>query len=114
MVHRSFASYRTPAIWLVRGLVTLVLLYVLFGGVVVLAMMQPPERFGRFMQHVPMALVWRALPGPRLWQWARAGTLKVGDQAPDFTLPTYNHTGQVTLSSFRGRQPVVLVFGSYT
>jgi peroxiredoxin len=46
--------------------------------------------------------------------WARKGTLKVGDAAPDFTLATHDHTSQVTLSSFRGQKPVVLVFGSYT
>jgi hypothetical protein len=88
--------------------------YVLFAGVVLVAMMQPPVRFGQFMKHVPMALVWGVVPGPRLWMWARRGTLQVGDTAPDFTLPTYDHKQQVTLSSFRGNRPVVLVFGSYT
>ncbi len=41
-------------------------------------------------------------------------TVKVGDPAPDFTLPDPKGTRQVTLSSFRGKKPVVLVFGSYT
>ena len=36
-------------------------------------------------------------------------TLKVGDPAPDFTLPSTDGT-EVTLSSFRGKQPVVLAF----
>jgi peroxiredoxin len=49
-----------------------------------------------------------------MWLWARAGTLKPGDPAPDFTLPTLDHKSQVTLSSFHGQKPVVLVFGSYT
>jgi hypothetical protein len=40
--------------------------------------------------------------------------LKAGDPAPDFTLPTADGTGAVTLSGFRGRRPVVLVFASYT
>jgi peroxiredoxin len=35
--------------------------------------------------------------------------LKVGDMAPDFTLPS-TAGGSVTLSSFRGKQPVVLAF----
>ena len=39
----------------------------------------------------------------------QATTLKVGDTAPDFTLPST--TGdKVTLSSFRGKQSVVLAF----
>ena len=40
--------------------------------------------------------------------------LQLGDVAPDFNLPTLDHTAMVQLSSFRGSQPVVLVFGSYT
>jgi hypothetical protein len=100
--------------WLVRGVVALVALYVALGGAVVLAMVQPPERFGQIMKHVPMALVWGALPGPKLWLWARRGHLTEGDLAPDFNLSTYNHSGQVQLSSHRGQRPVVLVFGSYT
>jgi peroxiredoxin len=35
--------------------------------------------------------------------------LKVGDTAPDFTLPS-TAGGTVTLSSFRGKKPVVLAF----
>ena len=35
--------------------------------------------------------------------------LKVGDMAPDFTLPS-TQGGNVTLSSFRGKQTVVLAF----
>ncbi len=36
-------------------------------------------------------------------------TLKVGDMAPDFTLPDQNMK-QVKLSDFRGKQNVVLAF----
>jgi peroxiredoxin len=36
-------------------------------------------------------------------------TLKVGDMAPDFTL-TSTQGGKVTLSSFRGKNVVVLAF----
>lgn len=43
-----------------------------------------------------------------------SGTLKVGDKAPDFTLVDPTGKNAVTLSSFKGKKPVVLVFGSYT
>jgi peroxiredoxin len=49
-----------------------------------------------------------------MWLWARKGTLTQGDVAPDFTLSTIDRSRQVTLSSYRGDRPVVLVFGSYT
>ena len=67
-----------------------------------------------FMRYMPAVLVWGALPAPRMWLWARKGQLSTGDQAPDFTLPLHKQAGTVTLSSFRGQRPVVLVFGSYT
>lgn len=41
-------------------------------------------------------------------------TLAVGDVAPDFTLPDLSGKNEITLSSFRGQRPVVLVFASYT
>jgi len=43
-----------------------------------------------------------------------ADTVKAGDPAPDFTLKTVDGKEAVTLSSFRGKTPVVLIFGSYT
>jgi hypothetical protein len=42
-------------------------------------------------------------PGPRL-----------GDFAPDFTLPKHDGAGKVSLRSFRAHKPVVLIFGSFT
>jgi peroxiredoxin len=39
---------------------------------------------------------------------------KAGDLAPDFTLSDISGTESVTLSDFRGKKPVALVFGSYT
>ena len=41
-------------------------------------------------------------------------TLRVGDPAPDFTLPDMKKTKEVSLSSFKDKKPVVLIFGSYT
>jgi hypothetical protein len=77
------------------------------------AMCQPPDRFGRFMMHVPMPAM-LVLPFEPLWMRARAGRLQPGGMAPDFRLPTLDHQATVQLSSFRGVKPVVLVFGSYT
>ncbi len=41
-------------------------------------------------------------------------SLAVGDEAPDFTLPSPDGKSEVKLSSFRGKRPVVLVFSSFT
>jgi len=100
--------------WLFRAVAAVALVYATLAGAVAAAMLQPPERFGQIMTHVPMPLVWGVLPGPRIWTWARTGHLDEGDRAPDFNLSTYDHKSRVALSSFRGQRPVVLVFGSYT
>jgi len=47
-------------------------------------------------------------------QRPQEGKLKVGDLAPDFDLTVRGGEQKVRLSSFRGRKPVALVFGSYT
>jgi peroxiredoxin len=49
-----------------------------------------------------------------MWLSARKGNLNVGDEAPDFSLETYDNRSRVQLSDFKGKKPVVLVFGSYT
>jgi hypothetical protein len=77
------------------------------------AMVQPPDRFGRIMKHVPWP-AFLVLPFETLWNVARGGDLAVGDPAPDFTLETADGSKRVQLSSFQGKSPVVLVFGSYT
>lgn len=41
-------------------------------------------------------------------------TLNVGDAAPDFKLKAKDGSSEVRLSTFKGRRPVVLVFGSFT
>jgi hypothetical protein len=76
-------------------------------------MSQPPRRFGRFMRYVPMPAL-MLVPFVPMWNFARRGRVEVGDPAPDFTLPAVDRSGTITLSSFRGDRPVVLVFGSYT
>ena len=100
--------------WLLRGVLLLVVFYVLFFAAVLAMMLRPPEQFGAMMQHLPQALVWGALPAPRMWLWARGGHLSEGDIAPDFDLSTHDRSGRVALSPHRGQRPVVLVFGSYT
>jgi hypothetical protein len=100
--------------WFVRGIVLVVVAYLLLAAAVTAAMLQPPARFGQIMRYLPAPLVWGVLPGPRIWLWARRGALAEGQQAPDFTLPTADRKGSVTLSSHRGQRPVVLIFGSYT
>jgi hypothetical protein len=39
---------------------------------------------------------------------------KAGGLAPDFELKSANDENSVRLSSFKGKRPVVLIFGSYT
>ena len=43
-----------------------------------------------------------------------AERLKTGDPAPDFTLSDSAGKIEVKLSSFQGKKPVVLIFGSHT
>src|SRR5438876_1036852 len=96
-----------------RILIGLIAVYVIALSGMLLAMTRPPAQFGQMMRHVPMPLL-RVVPFPPMWLWARRGNLAPGDAAPDFTLSTLDHKGTVTLSSHRSKQPVVLVFGSYT
>jgi len=58
-----------------------------------------------------LALMVAALPFAAQSQEAAIATtnLKVGDKAPDFTLPS-NQRSAVTLSSFRGKKNVILAF----
>ena len=76
-------------------------------------MLQPPDRFARAMAHVPWP-AFMALPFKPLWSIARSGNVGVGEPAPDFHLQSPDGKTDVRLSDFRGRSPVVLIFGSYT
>ena len=99
---------------------------VLFAlGVIVLAwlvgcaviysnMRKPPEEFGRFMTRIPAPVAFMAFPFETLWTHARAGMVNVGDAAPDFALMKTDKSELVRLSALNQKQPVVLIFGSYT
>jgi hypothetical protein len=99
---------------LARLLVVLMVVYVAFGACVYWAMRQPPETFGRVMARMPGPIVFILFPFETLWTSARAGSLHAGDTAPDFSLLKVDKTEQVQLSALNRRQPVVLIFGSYT
>jgi len=47
-------------------------------------------------------------------KWLNQLAPKAGDVAPDFTLYDISGTESITLSDFRGKKPVALVFGSFT
>jgi hypothetical protein len=100
--------------WLVRTLVVALVLYVAFAGYIVRAMRQAPEDFARVMSRMPAAVVFLSLPFETLWTHARAGELRPGDVAPDFSLLKLDKTDRIQLSALTAKQPVVLVFGSYT
>ena len=51
--------------------------------------------------------------GRGLMQHREKNVPRVGEAAPDFTLRTPEGEA-ITLSSFQGKQPVVVVFGSWT
>ena len=100
--------------WLLRILVSVLVLYAVFLGVIWRSMRQPPEAFGLFMARMPGPVVFLLAPFETMWTHARAGTLQPGDAAPDFALLKLDKSGQVQLSSLTAQEPVVLVFGSYT
>ena len=95
-----------------RLLATLAIVYVAYLAAVFVVMRQPPDRFGRIMRHVPLPILMFA-PVETMWNIARGGDLRIGDPAPDFSLPRSDKSGDVRLSALHGK-PVVLVFGSYT
>jgi hypothetical protein len=78
------------------------------------AMRKPPEQFGKFMMKIPAPVAFLAFPFESMWMRARAGTLSVGDRAPDFSLMKVDKSATVQLASLNQSRPVVLVFGSYT
>ncbi|MDQ6676260.1 MAG: hypothetical protein M3Z09_03085 [Acidobacteriota bacterium] len=90
--------------------------YVAFWLVVLVLAYRSPGGMARVIARIPGS----ETPGPVLMPLqaimfaARSGPLRAGMEAPDFELKTADHRESVRLSSFCGKRPVVLVFGSYT
>jgi hypothetical protein len=97
------------------ALCVIAVLWVLASISIYRVMRKPPEAFARVMAKLPQPAAFMVLPFETLWLQARAGTLAVGDRAPDFTLAMLDKSSTVQLSSLTAQgKPVVLVFGSYT
>ena len=92
---------------------SLALLWLIASLALYAAMRQPPARFGALMARVPPVMM-GILPFRPLWMSARAGTLRPGEIAPDFEVPTLHGDGVIKLSEIAREKPVVLIFGSYT
>lgn len=99
---------------LFRVFAGLLVVYFGFGAFLWRAMHWPPERFAAVMAKIPGPVVFLLFPFETLWTQARAGALKVGDPAPDFSLLKQDKSGSIQLSALNKQRPVVLVFGSYT
>jgi len=98
---------------ILRWVAAIAVLYLAFLGLVYSMMRSDPGTLNQFMAKLPRPAM-MAVPFAPLWSRARAGSLKVGDEAPDFELRRLHTEERVRLSSFRGSKPVLLIFGSYT
>jgi hypothetical protein len=100
---------------LLRAFAAIAIIWLLGCAVLYHVMRQPPEAFGRFMTKLPGPVPFLVFPFETLWLRARAGDLKIGDPAPDFSLTKLDKSGSVQLSILTAEgRPVVLIFGSYT
>jgi hypothetical protein len=100
---------------LVQIFAAIAALWLLSCAAIYYTMCQPPQVFAGVMAHVPGPVAFLALPFETLWTHARAGRLKVGDSAPDFTLTKLDKSGSIRLSSVTAaHRPAALIFGSYT
>ena len=95
-------------------LAAIMVAYLAFGALIWWAMRQPPETFGRVIARIPAPVVFLLYPFETLWTHARAGNLKIGDRAPNFSLLKIDKSGTLELATLNRQRPVVLVFGSYT
>ena len=66
----------------------------------------PADMSSRTFQNMPQEFTWQA--------YFNKLAPQPGDTAPDFELYDITGTEVVKLSDFRGRQPVALIFGSFT
>jgi hypothetical protein len=96
-----------------RVLIVVFILWLAFVTFMWRIMHRPPEAFGCVMMHMPWE-VFLVVPFETLWTQARAGTVHVGDSAPDFSLTKLDKSGAIRLSDLNKSQPVVMIFGSYT
>lgn len=96
-----------------KAVLILLLTYSLLLAGFYIVMCQRPGVFAQVMAKTPSA-VFMVFPFKTMWLSARKGQLKVGSQAPDFSLATLDQKSSVQLSALRDKKPVVLVFGSYT
>jgi hypothetical protein len=103
-MHRIHGLYKIAAVFAVAYFAITVALVLV---------MRRPIVFGEVMRHVPEPMM-MVVPFKQLWLLARAGRLQVGDRAPNFNLAAADQKSTVSLASFRGQRPVVLIFGSYT
>lgn len=97
----------------IRLAVVLLIAWVALAASAYAVMRQPIDTLCQIMARTPK-IVMGLIPFKSLWSIARGGKLRPGDAAPDFELSRQDGAGSVALSEFRGKKPVVLVFGSYT
>ena len=111
----SIKKLRFPTRVVLRSLAGIAILWLLGCGALYHIMRQPPETFGHFMAKLPGPVPFLVFPFETLWMQARAGSLHVGDRAPDFALTKLDKSERVRLSALTSSgHPVVLIFGSYT
>jgi len=108
-------KYRSVQKAVITTLCVLAVLWLVGSVAIYRVMRRPPEQFARVMSKIPGPVAFLVLPFETLWTHARAGTLNVGDRAPDFSLAKLDKSDQVQLSALTAQgRPVVVVFGSYT
>ena len=65
------------------------------------------------MSKLPGPVPFLLFPFETMWLRARAGSLQIGDPAPDFSLLKVDKSATIQLSALNKLQPVVLVLQLY-